>query len=39
VNALNIFERAQGGQWRMVAHHGAPVMISSDEEFDDDLDN
>lgn len=39
VNALNIFERAPDGQWRMVAHHGAPVMISSDEEFDDDLDN
>jgi ketosteroid isomerase-like protein len=39
VNALNVFERAHDGQWRMVAHHGAPVMIASDEEFDDDLDN
>ena len=39
VNALNIFEWVQDGQWRMVAHHGAPVMIASDEEFDDDLDN
>ena len=36
VNALNIFERATDGRWRMVAHHGAPVMIASDEEFDDD---
>jgi ketosteroid isomerase-like protein len=39
VNALNIFERARDGRWLMVAHHGAPVMISSDEEFDEDLDN
>jgi hypothetical protein len=39
VNALNVFERAQDGQWRMVAHHGAPVMIASDEEFDEDPDN
>jgi ketosteroid isomerase-like protein len=39
VNALNVFVRAQDGQWRMVAHHGAPVMISSDEDFDNDLDN
>ena len=39
VNALNIFERTRDGKWLMVAHHGAPVMISSDEEFDEDLDN
>jgi ketosteroid isomerase-like protein len=39
VNALNVFERAQDGKWRMVAHHGAPVMIASDEEFDDEFDN
>lgn len=36
VNALNIFERSEGGDWRMVAHHGAPVMIASDDSFDDD---
>lgn len=36
VNALNIFERASDGRWRMIAHHGAPVMIASDEEFDDE---
>ena len=39
VNALNVFERARDGKWRMVAHHGAPVMIASDEEFDDENDN
>ncbi len=39
VNALNVFERVHDGQWRMVAHHGAPVMIASDEEFDEDFDN
>lgn len=36
VNALNIFERAPDGRWRMIAHHGAPVMIASDEDFDDE---
>lgn len=35
VNALNIFERSIDGKWRMVAHHGAPVMIASDEEFEE----
>lgn len=39
VNALNVFERASDGAWQMVAHHGAPVMIASDDDFDDDLDN
>ena len=37
INALNIFERSSDGHWRMVAHHGAPVMISSDDEFDEDV--
>jgi ketosteroid isomerase-like protein len=36
VNALNIFERSEDGDWRMVAHHGAPVMIASDESFEED---
>lgn len=36
VNALNIFERATDGRWRMIAHHGAPVMITSDEDFEDE---
>jgi len=36
VNALNIFERSPSGRWQMVAHHGAPVMVTSDESLDDD---
>lgn len=35
VNALNIFERDRAGRWRMVAHHGAPVMVASDDSFDE----
>jgi len=35
VNALNIFERTDG-MWKMVAHHGAPVMVASDDSFEND---
>ncbi len=38
VNALNVFERSTDGDWKMVAHHGAPVMIASDD-IDDDVDD
>jgi len=38
VNALNVFERSDDGLWRMVAHHGAPVMIASDD-LDDEVDD
>jgi ketosteroid isomerase-like protein len=34
VSALNVFERGLDGHWRMVVHHGAPVMVSSDDEDD-----
>lgn len=39
VNALNVFERSASGEWRMVAHHGAPVMIASDDPDDADEDD
>lgn len=29
IAALNLFERGDGG-WRMLAHHGSPVMASPD---------
>lgn len=29
IAALNLFERSDGG-WRMLAHHGCPVMASPD---------
>ncbi|MEX1218533.1 MAG: nuclear transport factor 2 family protein [Acidimicrobiales bacterium] len=37
VNALNIFERSVDGRWQMVAHHGAPVMVSSDDDFEEEF--
>lgn len=32
ISALNVFERGLDGQWRVVVHHGAPIMVSSDDE-------
>ena len=28
ISALNVFVRLRDGSWRMIAHHGAPVMRS-----------
>jgi ketosteroid isomerase-like protein len=32
VSALNVFERTPEGRWSMVAHHGAPIMVASDDD-------
>lgn len=34
VNALNVFERDIDRNWRLVAHHGAPVLESTDDDDD-----
>lgn len=31
VTSINIFGRDEMGKWRMVAHHGAPVMVGPSE--------
>ncbi|MBN3931803.1 nuclear transport factor 2 family protein [Streptomyces verrucosisporus] len=35
VVATNVFRRAEGGRWRVWAHHGSPVLVE-DEDDDED---